>query len=139
MKSKLAITSRSLRIPLASLLLVLISACATQPPQPQIGLSDLLNRPAEKALLTGIHLYEDAQYADAEKSLSDSLEKGLLVKKDAALAYKYLAFIYCTSSRIDACKKSFRAARASDPAFMLSKSEIGHPLWGPVYRLVIAE
>jgi Tfp pilus assembly protein PilF len=116
-----------------------LAACSAQSPQQQTGLSDLLNQPGEKALLTGIHLYEDAQYADAENSLSASLEKGFSVKKDAALAYKYLAFIYCTSSRIDACKKSFRAARASDPAFMLNKNETGHPLWGPVYRQVIAE
>ncbi len=139
MKSKLVITSSTLRLILIGALLALVSACVTQAPQPQLGLSDLLNRPAEKALLTGMHLYEDAQYADAEKSLSDALEKGLTVKKDAALAHKYLAFIYCTSSRIDACKKSFRAARASDPAFMLNKSESGHPLWGPVYRQVMAE
>jgi Tfp pilus assembly protein PilF len=139
MKPKLPTISKSFRNAFAGMLLMLLSACATQPPQPQIGLSDLLNRPGERALLSGIHLYEDAQYADAEKSLSDSLEKGFTVKKDAALAYKYLAFIYCTSSRIDACKKAFRAARVSDPSFMLSKSESGHPLWGPVYRQVIAE
>lgn len=119
------------------MLFVLLSACATPPPQ--VGLSDVLNRPAEKALLSGIQLYDDAQYAGAEKALSDALEKGLAVKKDAALAYKYLAFIYCTSSRLDLCKKSFRAARASDPAFTLGKNESGHPLWGPVYRQVMAE
>lgn len=121
------------------MLVALLSACATQPPPPQIGLSDLLNQPGESALLNGIHLYDDAQYADAEKSFVSSLEKGFVVKKDAALAYKYLAFIYCTSSRIDACKKSFRAARAIDPGFILNKSESGHPVWGPVYRQVLAE
>ena len=139
MKPKLRIASKSLLMPLAGMLIALLSACATQETQQQIGLSDVLNRPGEKALLAGIHLYEDARYADAEKALADSLEKGLAVKKDAALAHKYLAFIYCTSSRIDACKKSFRAARANDPAFMLTKSESGHPLWGPVYRQVMAE
>jgi Tfp pilus assembly protein PilF len=117
----------------------LLTACATQPTSQQVGLSDLINKPGEKALLYGIHLYEDAQYPEAEKALNESLEKGFTVKKDAALAYKYLAFIYCTSSRIEACRKSFRAARASDPAFMLNKSESGHPLWGPVYRQVNAE
>jgi Tfp pilus assembly protein PilF len=139
MKPKFRIASKSLHGPLVGLLLALLSACATQAPQTEVGLSDVLNRPGEKALLTGIHLYEDARYADAEKSLSDALDKGFAVKKDAALAHKYLAFIYCTSSRIDTCKKSFRSARASDPAFMLSKSESGHPLWGPVYRQVMAE
>ncbi|MGZ5818736.1 MAG: TssQ family T6SS-associated lipoprotein, partial [Burkholderiaceae bacterium] len=97
------------------------------------------SRPAEKALLSGIYQYDNAQYPDAEKSLTESLAKGLAMKKDAALAYKYLAFIYCTSSRMDACKKSFRSARANDPAFALGKSESGHPLWGPAYRQVMAE
>jgi Tfp pilus assembly protein PilF len=139
MKPKLATASKTLSFFYSCMLAMLLAACSAQSPQQQIGLSDLLNQPGEKALLTGIHLYEDAQYADAENALSASLEKGFAVKKDAALAYKYLAFIYCTSSRIDACKKSFRAARASDPAFMLNKNESGHPLWGPVYRQVIAE
>jgi Tfp pilus assembly protein PilF len=139
MKQKLAITSKSLRLLFIAMLPVLLAACAAPAPQSQVGVSELLNRPGEKALLSGIHMYEEAQYASAERLLTDSLEKGLTVKKDAALAYKYLAFIYCTSSRIDACKKSFRSARSSDPAFVLSKSESGHPLWGPVYRQVMAE
>jgi predicted kinase len=29
-----------------------------------------------------------------------------------------------------------RAARADDPGFALSKSEAGHPLWGPVWQRV---
>jgi Tfp pilus assembly protein PilF len=121
------------------MLLLLLTACATQQSVQQTGLADLLNAPGERALINGIRFYDDAQYAEAEKSFSDALQKGLPVKKDAALAYKYLAFIYCTSSRIDACKQSFRAARANEPAFALTKSESGHPLWGPVYRQVMAE
>jgi Tfp pilus assembly protein PilF len=131
------------RLCFASILIIWSVACSSPPPAApppqQLGLSELLNRPAEKALLSGIRYYEDAQYAQAEKMLSDSLTSGLAVKKDAALAHKYLAFIYCTSSRIDACKKSFRAARASDPGFALSRNEAGHPQWGPVYRQVLAE
>jgi Tfp pilus assembly protein PilF len=121
------------------MLLALASACATQAPPPPLGLSDLINQPAERALLSGIHFYDEAQYAEAEKALATSLDKGFVVKKDAALAHKYLAFIYCTSSRVDACKKSFRAARSIDPGFILNKNESGHPLWGPVYRQVLAE
>ena len=116
---------------------ILLGGCAA--PEQQVGLSDLSARPGEKALLTGIRSYEEAQYADAEKSLSLALSTGFTVKKDAALAHKYLAFIYCTTERIDACKQSFRSARLADPAFELSKSEIGHPVWGPVYKQVIAE
>jgi hypothetical protein len=35
------------------------------------------------------------------------------------------------------CEAAFRAARAADPGFVLSRSEAGHPLWGPVYRRVL--
>jgi Tfp pilus assembly protein PilF len=135
----LATASKVFGLGIAGLLLTLLSACATQPPTQQVGLADLINKPGEKALLYGIHLYENAQYSESENALNESLAKGFTVKKDAALAYKYLAFIYCTSSRIDACRNSFRSARASDPAFILNKSESGHPLWGPVYRQVSAE
>jgi hypothetical protein len=35
------------------------------------------------------------------------------------------------------CEASFRAARQADPTFALSKSEAGHPVWGPVYKRVV--
>lgn len=139
MKPESCTNSKSWQGPIAGMLLSLLAACATQPSAQQTGLADLLNQPGEKSLINGIRLYDDAQYADAEKSFTDALQKGLPVKKDAALAHKYLAFIYCTSSRINVCRQSFRAARADDPAFTLSKSESGHPLWGPVYRQVVGE
>jgi Tfp pilus assembly protein PilF len=139
-KSNLAIDFKFVRSTAALLAcscFILLSGCAT--PEAQIGLSDLSARPAEKALLSGIRSYEEAQYPEAEKSLSTALAAGFTVKKDAALAQKYLAFIYCTSSRIDDCKRAFLAARAADPKFSLSKKEIGHPQWGPVYKQVSGE
>ena len=39
-----------------------------------------------------------------------------------------------TEAGIPAEKLSAAEARAADPAFALSKSEAGHPLWGPVYQ-----
>lgn len=116
---------------------VALSACVV--PEKQVGLTDLSARPGEKLLLAGIRSYEDAQYAEAEKSLNEGLATGFTVKKDAALAHKYLAFIYCTSTRMEECKKAFLAARAADPEFNLSKKEIGHPQWGPVYKQVLGE
>ena len=115
----------------------LLTACAA--PEVQVGLSDLSARPGEKALLSGIRAYEEAQYPEAEKSLTEALAAGFTVKKDASLAHKYLAFIYCTSARIDECKKSFLAARAADPGFSLNKQEVGHPQWGPIYKQAISE
>lgn len=116
-------------------LALLVAGCAmSRPPQP--GLLDVVERPAEQALLAGLRAYEDAQYADAEKQFGLALKLGLASPKDRAAADKHLAFIYCTSHRMADCEASFRAARAADPGFSLSKSEIGHPLWGPVYKRV---
>jgi Tfp pilus assembly protein PilF len=113
----------------------LLTACAQAPPAPT-GLMDVAERPAEKALLAGIRAYEDAQYDQAELQLGRALQIGLASIKDRAAAHKHLAFIYCTSQREPACESEFRKAREADPAFTLSRSEAGHPLWGPVYKRV---
>ena len=117
---------------LVPLLTALFAGCATAP-QP-VGLMDVISRPAERALQSGIRAYEDAQYAEAEKQLNLALQTGLVSPRDQGAAHKTLAFIYCTSNRVVECEAEFRAARKSDPAFALSKSEQGHPLWGPVYK-----
>jgi Tfp pilus assembly protein PilF len=114
-------------------LAIVLSACATDQ-----GLTDVMQRPAERALLAGLRAYEDAQYVEAERELQRALAAGLTSAKDRATAHKHLAFIYCTSTRVAACDKAFRDALAAEPAFTLSKAEAGHPLWGPVYRRVIA-
>jgi Tfp pilus assembly protein PilF len=114
---------------------LLLGACAQQPTAP-VGLTDIAERPAEKALLSGIRFYDDGQYPEAEKQLGTALKLNLTSAKDRAAAHKYLAFIYCTSNRHSQCEASFRAAQQADPTFALSKSEAGHPLWGPVYKRV---
>jgi len=122
--------------PLAAVFALLLNACVQPPPAPP-GLMDVAERPAEKALLAGIRAYEDAQYAESEKQLGAALRTGLASAKDRAAAQKHLAFIYCTSNRAAECEAAFRAARQADPAFALSKSESGHPLWGPVYKRAV--
>lgn len=114
---------------------LLVGGCAEAPPAPT-GLMDVAARPAEKALLAGIRAYEDAQYDQAESRLKVALQTGLASPKDRAAAHKHLAFIDCTSNRIKECEAEFRMARAADPAFALSRSEAGHPLWGPVYQRI---
>lgn len=116
---------------------LLLAGCAAQAPKPApVGLLDVISRPAEKALQSGLRAYDDAQYGEAEKQLNNALKAGLVSPRDQAEAHKVLAFIYCTSRRLLECEAEFRAAKASDPAFALSKSEQGHPLWGPVYRKI---
>jgi Tfp pilus assembly protein PilF len=114
-------------------------ACAAPkpaPPPPPTGLAELMERPAERALIEGIRAYDDGQYAQAEAALKRALGAGLSSGRDKATAHKLLAFVACTSERVPECEASFRAARAADPAFALSRSEAGHPLWGPVYKRV---
>jgi Tfp pilus assembly protein PilF len=118
---------------LAATALLCAGCVATGP-----GLTDVMQRPAERALLTGLRAYEDGQYADAERELKKALDIGLPSAKDRASAHKHLAFVYCTSDRVSACDQAFRAALTADPEFALSKAEAGHPQWGPVYRRVSA-
>jgi Tfp pilus assembly protein PilF len=122
----------------AAAVLGLCAGCAVPPrPGPEstaTGLAELLERPGERALMEGIRSYDDGQYAAAEAALRKALAAGLASARDRAGAHKLLAFITCTSERQAECEAEFRAARTADPAFQLSRSEAGHPLWGPVYR-----
>lgn len=115
--------------------LAVLAGCA-QAPQ-AVGVMDLAQRPAERALLAGLRAYDDGQYPMAEKQLQAALAAQLASPRDRAAAHKVLAFIYCTSQRVPACEAAFRAARAADPGFALDAAERGHPIWGPVYRRVL--
>lgn len=127
---------------LRPLLLVLTTAalavgCAAPPPAPKpTGLAEVMERPAERSLFEGIRAYDDGQYAQAEKALRTALADGLQSARDRATAHKLLAFITCTSERLADCEQQFREARAADASFALSRSEAGHPVWGPVYKSV---
>jgi hypothetical protein len=116
--------------------LALLAACASPPPPPA-GLAELMERPAERALIEGLRAYDEGQYAAAEAALERALAAGLASPRDRASAHKRLAFVYCSSERMAACEAAFEAARRADPDFVLERAEAGHPLWGPVYRKVI--
>lgn len=123
-------------------LAVLISGCAptvpVKPAPPPPTLAELMQRPAERALFEGIRHYDEGQYEQAETQLRRALATGLADPRDRASAHKLLAFITCTSTRLEQCATEFVAARAADPHFQLSRSESGHPVWGPVYRRTLA-
>lgn len=124
-----------LRALAATAWLALAAGCAAPPPPPPpSGLSDLMDRAAERALFEGMRAYDDGQYTQAEAALRSALQQGLKSPRDQATAHKLLAFITCTSNRVPDCEAAFRAARAADAGFVLSRSEAGHPAWGPVYR-----
>ncbi len=114
-------------------MLPLLFGCAAPAPAGG-GLAELMERPAERALVEGLRAYDDGRYAQAETALRSALAAGLRSGRDRASAHKLLAFITCTSQRVAECESEFRAARQADPGFTLSRSEAGHPLWGPVFR-----
>lgn len=90
--------------------------------------------PGTEALAQGLKAYRAARYARAELQFKSALQAGLGTPAEVSNAYKHLAFIYCTSKRQRLCAEAFKAARAADPRFVLSKAEAGHPMWGPIYR-----
>lgn len=139
-------SSHGTRWVLALLLSALLAACATPPAAPPppppppapVGLADLMERPAERALVEGIRLYDNGQYPAAEAALRRALDAGLASARDQASAHKLIAFITCTSARQADCEAAFRAALAADPGFTLGRAEAGHPMWGPVWARVSA-
>jgi Tfp pilus assembly protein PilF len=119
---------------LALLAAALLAACAAPPgADAPSGITDLAERPAERALLGAMRAYDDADYPAVERQSNEAMKLGLRSKRDVATAHKLRAFVYCTSNRLAACEAEFRAARAADPAFVLTHAEAGHPVWGPIY------
>lgn len=112
------------------------AASTPGPASPGPGVLDLLDRPAERALLAGLRAYDDGQYPEAETQLRRAIEGNLRAARDRSAARKQLAFIYCTTGRMAQCEAEFRAALRDDPSFALSRGEAGHPMWGPVYKRV---
>lgn len=120
----------------------LVAGCATPPTPPAaptVSIARLYEQPAERAFLNAMRLYEDGQYERAEPLFRRALADGLGDRHDVAIAYKHLAFIACAFNRPSECESAFRAAFAADPDFRLTDAEVGHPLWGPVYKRVAAE
>jgi tetratricopeptide (TPR) repeat protein len=102
---------------------------------PQITESVLRER-AREQLALGIKQYEAGDFDNAIKSLTLSLDHGLLSKAEQSNARKYLAFTHCVSNRETQCRDEFRKAFEINPDFSLTPAEDGHPIWGPVYRNV---
>lgn len=131
------------RVFLAGAAATLFAACATPPPAPQpvptASIARLYEQPAERAFLNAMRLYEDGQHERAETMFRRALSDGLGDRHDVAMALKHLAFIACAYNRPTDCEAAFRAAFAADPAFRLTDAEVGHPIWGPVYKRVSAE
>ena len=129
---------------LAALAVALAAAgCAETPTRPEAPTAaapqiteDVLRQRARDQLAQGVKQYEAGDYENALKSLSASLDHGLLAKTDQSRARKLLAFMHCVSGREVQCRVEFRKAFEINPDFALTPAEDGHPSWGPVYRTV---
>jgi len=102
---------------------------------PQITESVLRERATEQ-LGAGVRQYETGDFENAVRSLTGSLEHGMLSKSDQSRARKYLAFTHCVSGREVQCRDEFRKAFEINSDFALTLAEDGHPIWGPIYRNV---
>ena len=110
-----------------------MAGCASKTSR-DIGIDKLSLRKAEQALSTGIKQYDDGELKAAQKNLQEALSLGLTFDSDKVAAHKHLAFIYCSSNQERQCRDEFRRAFEVDTSFKLERTEIGHPLWGPVTR-----
>lgn len=117
-------------LPLLFLVIALFSGCTSGP------FRDLSFRTAGSGYLEeGVRNYEEGNYRTAARRMQFALEEGLS-RPDRVKAHKYLAFIACVSGQQLTCREEFGIALELDPAFELDAAEIGHPIWGPVYRSV---
>lgn len=125
---------------LAALVALLLAGCQSMAPAPAPpateSIAQLYARPAERALINGLRAYEEGAFERAEQSFRTAVLQNLRDRRDLAVAHKYLAFIACAFNRISECEREFRNAFGADPNFVLTDAEIGHPVWGPVYRRV---
>ena len=108
--------------------LLLLAACAEQPkqadapakpPAPQIT-EDVLRKRAQDQLQQGVAQYQAGEYDNAVRTLTASLDHGLLTKPDQARARKLIAFCHCVSGRDVPCREEFRKAFEIYPEFALT-------------------
>jgi len=117
---------------LAAIALALLLAACAQGPFKDLNLG---RTAGNKYLEEGLRHYEEGNYRTAQRRLQFALEEGLS-RPDRVKAHKYLAFIACVSGQQLTCREEFSIALELDPAFTLEPAEIGHPIWGPVYKSV---
>ena len=122
-----------------------LTGCATSPPgapkgqSPEMAARQQRGDRAESHLNEGLKQYEAGNYQDALKNLLLALDSGALTVPQQLLARKHLAFIQCVNNRELVCREEFEKAFTLDPKFELLPAEVGHPIWGPVFRLVKSE
>ena len=136
------------------LIVAVLAACQSNPPQPDdqttkpasrtadvatpssasTSAEKSASKQAESSLAAGVKAYENGDYKASQQELQAALAVGLVNPDDQIRANKLLAFIACAGKQRAVCKAYFLKVFAINPDFALSKSESGHPLWGPVFK-----
>ncbi len=131
------------RLPLCVAVMIIFAGCAVAPtatgPSPEeLAKLERLER-ANGSLNDGLKRYDTGDYDAAMKAFLVALDSRLLTPVQQLNARKHMAFMHCLASRESSCKEEFEKAFALDAKFDLAPAEVGHPIWGPVFRTVKAE
>ncbi|HEX7643084.1 MAG TPA: TssQ family T6SS-associated lipoprotein [Burkholderiaceae bacterium] len=123
-------------IPLSAALLV---SCAHHQAPPPNGQPQLSGDDAKASYTQGVAEYDDGQYEKALSKLQAAIDSGRLKTAQITDARKHMAFIYCITNREAECRAQFQYALQAASDFDLAPGEIGHPMWGPVWRSIKGE
>lgn len=111
----------------------MLTACAA-PQQTPAPLPVAPTAAQEAAFQTVQDLYKAGRYGDVVREVARSEPLNEAPPALRVQAMKLRAFSYCLSKYRVLCQEEFGRILAIDPAFELSPTEQGHPLWGPAYR-----
>jgi hypothetical protein len=99
-------------------------------PTPPVASND---GPGEKDLADGMALYDSGDYRGAQRKLLAAQNAASETSMTKQTSMKMLAFTYCLTNQRAPCRQQFNNLLKLNPKFELTKSEAGHPLWGPVF------
>ena len=121
------------------LIAALLASCAHQQATLPNGQPQLSSDDAKASYTQGVAEYDEGHYDIALAKLEAAIDSGRLKPAQVTDARKHMAFTYCITNREAECRAQFQYALQAAPDFDLSPGEIGHPLWGPVWRSIKGE
>ncbi|WP_193727800.1 TssQ family T6SS-associated lipoprotein [Paraburkholderia franconis] len=110
---------------LVALLVATLAGCSMFSPQ---------QRAADETVQNARSAYAAGEYSRTIQLLSHASEIDRANRSTQIEAHKLMAFSYCVTNRVSACRAEFRKILDIDPDFELSAAERGHPIWGPAFE-----
>lgn len=92
----------------------------------------------ERRFAEGLNQYNDGNYAAAIRIFREPVFSRSWPELQVR-ALKYLAFSYCVTNNVSACRRTFVQLFKVNPDFELSDAESGHPIWGPAFKQAKAD